>query len=178
MLWRAHERRGETDDALRVLLRIARVPAGPAGDARIATRPREALLHSARVLLRRGAISLIFNQSDAWLFLAAAAAQLLTFGASGVPTQLRVSPAFLINEWAPRVRSLGGPQIPGWFMPFVRRAGEIPARRPEQPEANELPRSQGSLSRDITLAAIEAKGADTERRRPLARFGVWLELPQ
>jgi hypothetical protein len=176
-IWRIHAERGEWDDALKVILRMARVPGGRGrGRGRYATRPRTALLNSATVLLPAGGSSNLFRQRDAWLFLAAAAARLGTFGSLERPIVLDASASFLRTRWATRVRALASRyDFPAWFGHLARTAASLEDESVYSEEPTD--RVVDSLSAYATSAALESKDAATAGRRPLARFGVWLTPP-
>jgi hypothetical protein len=162
--WNAHFARSEYQDAVRALLRRARVPGGPsANQYAVGERTRRALIDAARVLAVAGAVP-PFKRDDLWTLLTAAAADLVV-PSSGGALQLFAGTRFLTRHWAPGVRSLDAAAPPSWFDPLARHARDIPtpARL----------RDGDRFDRDalLTLATATLRNPATDRR-PLAHFGV------
>ena len=155
--WRAHRLRGEHEEAMRAVLRRARVPASPHG----IDRSRNTLVHAAELIAAAGTVA-VFGPGDQWVLLTAAAAALRVTS----PTRpgLTLDPPFLVTVWAPYVRGLGA--VPGWFEPLRERADEVPTpaefRRGVQCNWDSL----------VTLAGAALRERGPDELRPLARFGV------
>jgi hypothetical protein len=158
-----HTRAGRSEEAISVLLRMARVPDGHDGRARTASRVRGAMLEVASILTSESNDNGYFEPEDAWLILAGAGAQLRTVASDG---PLTVTSSFLTRRWAPRVRAVvQRTSPPRWFQPLAAHAFELPSAE----------RGLRDVVVRLTRSELGARDDLQQRPAPLARFGVWLD---
>jgi hypothetical protein len=196
-----HERRGEWDWARRAYLRAARRPGGrrlSAGERpRSGSPPMNETLR--RVLLRLAGAATRLRPGDraaavdhaVWLLLCAAAADLVTVTDSAeLILELRATPAFLVREWAPRVRRvrafpgrrarrIARGEVPEWAE-AVARAGARLAPPPRGQDApgdvrSKMPDDDLHEIREIATGAVRQgyEATPNDALITLSEFGVW-----
>lgn len=188
LLASAHQERGDWEATRGAYLRAGREPAGKlTGARRHPERPAPKVnVAFRRVLLGLGAAISRMRPGDpdaaehaSWLMLAAAGANLVTLTASDDPIlELRTTPTFLSDVWAPRVRVVLTPpgtravdlaRVPDWANALANAA--IKLRGPERVGV------RPTFDAIQTLAGAAAGYAEVETPSEplitLSEFGVW-----
>ncbi len=161
--WRAHFDRGEGEDAMRAVLRLAWVPSGrDERMAKVGDRTRHAMLDAARIIERLGTPR-SFEPEDRWSLLAAAAADLAI--PAGTQTRVLSASATLITgAWASRVRAIGRSsfETPPFFTSLQLAAEALESSRPSGPPTHMV----SQLANEALLQA------PPRASYVIARFGV------
>jgi hypothetical protein len=199
-----HERRGEWNWARGAYLRAARMPGGRRLGASGSPRVANVLMNESfrRVLLRLASAAARMRPGNqtlvdhaVWLMLSAAAADLVTLSDSpGLTLELRTTPAFLVREWAPRVRGvlawpgtrrpgmravdLDRASLPEWARPLALAGMEVPPpsrMRRQRGERVDIPSDSVERIQELANAAVELSHAETpaDALLTLPELGVW-----